>query len=83
MRESNLVWGFFAWERMETSSGIAPEEQIVGLFAQHAVRVRIAAVAFSWRFWFWDCRRLIIGSSAPAFTIFILFLKLEDTNRQA
>lgn len=65
---------------METSSGIMPEEQIVSLFAEHAVRVRMAAVAFSWRFWFSDCRRSMIGRSAPAFTMLILFLKFKKVD---
>jgi hypothetical protein len=82
MRESILVCGFIAQERMETSGGIAPQKQIAGLLAEHAVRVSIAAVALSWTFWFLDCRRLMIGPSAPAFTMLILFLKLEGIERK-
>lgn len=54
---------------------MAPVVVMASLLAEEAVRVRTAAVAYSWRSGFGDCRRWIIGLRAPASTMLILFLK--------
>ena len=49
-------------------------EAMVGLVLGEADRVRRAAVAYSCKFEFGDCRKEMRGSSAPTPTILILLL---------
>lgn len=53
---------------------MAPAALMVGLLMEEAERVRTAAVAYSCKLRFVDRRNPMSGSSAPASTIFILFL---------
>lgn len=55
---------------------MAPEAAIIGLLIEEADKVSRDAVACSRRFGHSDCRKLMIGSRAPAFTMQVLFLQI-------
>lgn len=71
---SNLAC-WLPYLRISTRRGMAPEALIKGLLTEEADSVSKAAAAYSCRFKSGDCRKLMIGSKAPASTILILFLQ--------